>query len=1106
MGIVGTGMYLHYEGSRLTAAGADTVANSDALMIGGWTLNIHHAFNPASQTLYLGDGGQRNGYRLGVPVTYLGNTLITSDSGDQVYVFSPAGQHLQTLRPLTGTVLYQFAYDSNGNLITVTDASGNVTTIKRNAAGRATSIVSPYAQSTVLTMDSNGFLAQIKDPMGKLQSFTNTALGQIIARTDANGNVYSYTYDSNGRLIKDADPVGGYHALTRTNATTGVGWTVAHATAMGMTSSYQNTLTLPWAEDPNNPSFSEQQVNVWPDGLQATVSKSVQSGKLVQSITLPEGNSQSETTAPDPIWGLQVPVITAATMTKGNLTMHTTGSRTATLGTAGNPFSITTATDTLTVNGRAYTSTFTGSSLTSVSTSPFHRATTIVFDSQERVASTQTAGLTATTLAYTPKGKLATITRGTRQTAFTYNAKGFLATASDPLKHKTSLTYDADGHLLGTTLPDSRLVNRTYDANGNLLTVTPPGKSAHLFTYTGVDQVASYTPPGGTATTFAYDLDRRITSLVRPGGQTITYDYDTGGRLSKVVTPTATEAFTYSGTTGNMVSAARGTERIAYSYVGSLLTKSTWTGTVAGNVSRVFNSNFWVASQAVNGGTPVALKYDTDGLATGVGSLAIKRNLTNGLITGTTLGLVSDTRTYNAFGELTGYTALVNGSATYKYQLTLNADGMITAKSETIGGVTNTYSYTYDLASRLTGATKNAAANSYTYDTNSNRLSGTTGSGTATGTYDSQDRLLTYGATSFTYTAAGDTASQKTGTQTTKYTYDALGNLTAVTLPNGTKLTYVIDAENHRVGKTVNGVYTTGFLYDDDDRIVAQLNGSNQLVSQFVYAAGLGSPDYMISGSSTYRIIHDAVGSPVLVVDTASGAIVQQITYDEFGNVLADTNPGFQPFGFAGGLNDQDTKLIRFGARDYNPATGRWTTKDPTLLSGGDTNVYDYAQTDPVNHTDLTGLGPCKKEDRKKKAKKVIDKVIHKITGDKVKVGPVSISTDKPEVSVGGSVEVKVDGQTVAEADGSVSVGVTPYTDPAAPLIYIDTDVAIKVNLPGGKSITIWENKTHTEAGHAKEWRPWVDGFQKEIDRANQAACETCTDGVPPAAPDPGTE
>jgi RHS repeat-associated protein len=62
--------------------------------------------------------------------------------------------------------------------------------------------------------------------------------------------------------------------------------------------------------------------------------------------------------------------------------------------------------------------------------------------------------------------------------------------------------------------------------------------------------------------------------------------------------------------------------------------------------------------------------------------------------------------------------------------------------------------------------------------------------------------------------------------------------------------------------------------------------------------------------------------------------------YDEFGRVLLDTNPGFQPFGFAGGLYDPDTGLIRFGARDYDAEVGRWTAKDPLLFDGGDTNPY----------------------------------------------------------------------------------------------------------------------------------------------------------------------
>ena len=85
---------------------------------------------------------------------------------------------------------------------------------------------------------------------------------------------------------------------------------------------------------------------------------------------------------------------------------------------------------------------------------------------------------------------------------------------------------------------------------------------------------------------------------------------------------------------------------------------------------------------------------------------------------------------------------------------------------------------------------------------------------------------------------------------------------------------------------------------------------------------------------------------------------MQRMDYDEFGNVILDTSPGFQPFGFAGGIYDRDTGLTRHGARDYDPETGRWTAKDPIRFRGGDLNLYGYSLNDPVNRTDSNGLGP----------------------------------------------------------------------------------------------------------------------------------------------------
>jgi RHS repeat-associated protein len=84
--------------------------------------------------------------------------------------------------------------------------------------------------------------------------------------------------------------------------------------------------------------------------------------------------------------------------------------------------------------------------------------------------------------------------------------------------------------------------------------------------------------------------------------------------------------------------------------------------------------------------------------------------------------------------------------------------------------------------------------------------------------------------------------------------------------------------------------------------------------------------------------------------------VVQRLDYDAFGNITLDTNPGFQPFGFAGGIYDAQTRLVHFGAREYDAETGRWTTKDPMGFRAGDANLYAYVRNDPVNNVDVTGL------------------------------------------------------------------------------------------------------------------------------------------------------
>jgi RHS repeat-associated protein len=147
-----------------------------------------------------------------------------------------------------------------------------------------------------------------------------------------------------------------------------------------------------------------------------------------------------------------------------------------------------------------------------------------------------------------------------------------------------------------------------------------------------------------------------------------------------------------------------------------------------------------------------------------------------------------------------------------------------------------------------------------------------------------------------------------------------------------------------------------GFLWQSRLRPVAELDGQGKIVGRFVYATAVNVPEYMERDGKIYRIIADHLGSVRLVIDVSTGQIAQRMDYDEFGSVLQDTAPGFQPFGFAGGLYDPQTKMLRFGARDYDAVTGRWTAKDPILFHGRQTNMYTYVANDPLNNSDAKGL------------------------------------------------------------------------------------------------------------------------------------------------------
>lgn len=911
-------------------------------------------FNPISGamspdgSLYISDMGNNRIRRIAsvMPGLSLTDITIASEDATELYVFNSEGRHLRTFNALTGAIRYQFGYDSAGHLISITDGDGDITSLERNTTGKPVAIIAPDGQRTVFTLDTNDYLATITNPAGEAYRMEYTADGLLISFTDPKGNKSVMTYDALGRLIKDQNAAGGFWALNRSEQPNG--YTVSMTSAENRSTTYQIE---------NLPTGDQRRLDTAPNGTQTeTLIKT----DGTRTVTAPDGTFTTTIEGPDPRFSMQAPFTQSLTVKlPSGLSLLATAERTADLANPDDPLSLQSQTNKMTLNGKTFTSVYDATLKQHTFSSPLNRQGVVKTDTQGRVIQQQVTGIEAVNYGYDARGRLISLAQGSGATArnatLSYNPQGYLASITDPLSRTQSYSYDASGRVTQQTLPDGRLIKYNYDANGNVTSLTPPGRSGHTFGYTPVDLESQYMPPAiglpTTQTQYTYNLDKQLTRITRPDGQLVNFAYDSGGRLTTLATPTGATSYTYNSTSGHLSTITVPGATLNYTYDGALPLSEAWGGAITGSVTRSYNNDFKLSGLGING-NDIIYTYDGDGLLIQAGDLKLTRNADNGLLTGSTLGATATSQNYNTFGELNQLSANQGGTAIFDIQYTRDKAGHITQKTETIAGQTFTSTYTYDIAGRLSGAVNNGIITSYSYDANGNRLS----RNTITGTYDGQDRLLTYGNYNYTYTANGELKTQNDNNQTTSYTYDVQGNLTNVTLPNGTKIGYLIDGRNRRIGKNLNGTKVQGFLYQSSLRPAAELDGNNNVVSRFVYATRINVPEYMIKGGVTFRIVTDHLGSPRLVVNTSTGQIAQRMDYDEFGNVTADTNPGFQPFGFAGGLYDGDTKLVRFGARDYDAETGRWTAKDPIGFGGGDTSLYGYVSANPINFGDATGL------------------------------------------------------------------------------------------------------------------------------------------------------
>ena len=426
----------------------------------------------------------------------------------------------------------------------------------------------------------------------------------------------------------------------------------------------------------------------------------------------------------------------------------------------------------------------------------------------------------------------------------------------------------------------------------------------------------------------------RVTSIQTEEGTT-NYSYACQSNISQISKPS-----TSSGTD----------ESIDFTYDGTLLTSITQTGQLNQSIDYTYNNDFnptsmTYASQTEN------YTYNDDGEPTQIGTYTITRENKNRKVT-LTDGNYGQVTKINRYGELHRQQDNVIRIKLFRNQL-----GQIVKKVEKFQGQRKkVYHYTYDERGRLTEVKERRhIVEAYTYDSNGNRQSATVYGKTITASYTLDDNLVVYGQNTYIYDEDGYLVEKTTPQGTTTYTYGTLGELLEVITPTKT-ITYTHNANNQRVAKLIDGAVVEKYLWADLTTLLATYDVNDNLVQRFEYANGR-MPVVMTDANNTkYYLHYDQVGSLRAVTDTSHN-IVKEITYDTFGNILSDSNPNFKvPFGFAGGLYDADTKLTRFGYRDYDAYTGKWTAKDPIGFAGGDSNLYGYVLQDPVKFFDPDGL------------------------------------------------------------------------------------------------------------------------------------------------------
>lgn len=500
-------------------------------------------------------------------------------------------------------------------------------------------------------------------------------------------------------------------------------------------------------------------------------------------------------------------------------------------------------------------------------------------------------------------------------TEYHYNSLSLLTKlieASGTEEQKVTLiNYNSCGQKIAEIKADGREISSEYDAKGRLAKYsTSDGKICYSYAYDRNDRLlVSKDEINGKKTCLNYDRLGRVTEESLGNGYTIRYAYDHVGRHTKV-----------SLHDGSSI-------EFAYNAVGLK------------EIARRSPSNQY--SQTYS--------YDDSGKI---------HTLVQPGKTGTC------TFTHDKKGQITQI-----NSPHYNEDIAYDVSGSVVDCQINNKGTQIRSTFTYDALQQLTSE-KGVASHSYAHDSLYNCLEKDKQSQEV----NSLNQLIKSFDRSLTYDLNGNRTKQQAqgakDTDSAYFEYDTLDRLVSYR-KNGKTHEYTYDSFNRRLSKATHNASgklesSVDYLYFGQNE-VGSLDAKGNFIEFRVLGVGrgaeIGATVAIEIGNQVYAPLHDHRGSIVSLVDIKTGVVAEKYLYSAFGEEVIYSYYGYKitqsalknPWRFSSKRLDEESGLINFGRRFYDPATARWISPDPLGFEAGP-NLYAYVYNNPISRIDLYGL------------------------------------------------------------------------------------------------------------------------------------------------------